>query len=149
MCLLIALNLHAHYYYVCTVPPGFVEDPSREEGSSIFWAKKKPLRGVRWSDTLKITAAAVTKCKKCGQAKPEVSAVLAWKMKADEFLSAILRGLIIVVYATAVFSSSIITVRRVFAALFFVVTSADMLSSVYVLFDTCHPLLSLKTCVQG
>jgi hypothetical protein len=27
ICLLIVFNLYAHYYFVCTVSPGFVEDP--------------------------------------------------------------------------------------------------------------------------
>ncbi|KAJ7607930.1 DHHC palmitoyltransferase-domain-containing protein [Roridomyces roridus] len=76
ICLLIVLNLFMHYYYVVTVPPGFVEDPPREPGSSIFWATKNgpprgELTGVRWSKELVITRAAVTRCRKCGQSKPE------------------------------------------------------------------------------
>ena len=70
-----------HYYYVCTVPPGFVEDTPLEPGSNFLWAKKvdsgmpRPLNGgVRWSTTeIRITKAAVTTCRKCGQSKPEVS----------------------------------------------------------------------------
>ena len=32
ICTLIALNLLMHYFYVCTVPPGFAEDPPQEPG---------------------------------------------------------------------------------------------------------------------
>jgi palmitoyltransferase len=70
-----------HYYYVCTISPGFVDDPLREPGHGIMWAKKrglkesKALTGVRWSreEGIKITKALATKCRKCGQIKPEVS----------------------------------------------------------------------------
>ncbi|KAJ7253530.1 DHHC palmitoyltransferase-domain-containing protein [Mycena rebaudengoi] len=76
ICVLIALNLHMHYFYVVTIPPGWVEDPPRDSKASILWATKKSpakgaLTGVRWSSELVITRAAVTKCRKCGQVKPE------------------------------------------------------------------------------
>ncbi|ESK92143.1 vacuole protein [Moniliophthora roreri MCA 2997] len=78
ICILIALNLFMHYYYVVTIPPGFVEDPPREAGSSFLWASpriKKTHRslteGVRWSSELNITKASTTRCRKCGQIKPE------------------------------------------------------------------------------
>ena len=74
-CLLIALNLLMHYFHVCTVPPGFVEDPPREPGSSLLWARRKdrePTVGVRWSTVVHVTKAEVTQCTKCGQTKPEV-----------------------------------------------------------------------------
>ncbi|KAJ7759461.1 hypothetical protein DFH07DRAFT_1023886 [Mycena maculata] len=76
LCVLIALNLVMHYYYVVTVSPGFVEDPPREPKDSVFWASKRrqkegKLTGVRWSNELVITRATVTKCRKCGQSKPE------------------------------------------------------------------------------
>ncbi|KAJ7157557.1 DHHC palmitoyltransferase-domain-containing protein [Mycena crocata] len=75
ICVLIALNLLMHYYYVVTISPGFVDDPPREPKNSVFWASRKALRGemtgVRWSNDLVITRAAVTKCRKCGQLKPE------------------------------------------------------------------------------
>ncbi|KAJ7111845.1 DHHC palmitoyltransferase-domain-containing protein [Mycena epipterygia] len=75
-CVLVALNLLMHYYYVVTVSPGFVDDPPRDPQNSMFWASKKSSRhgelaGVRWSNELVITRAAVTKCRKCGQLKPE------------------------------------------------------------------------------
>ncbi|KAF8910477.1 DHHC palmitoyltransferase-domain-containing protein [Gymnopilus junonius] len=80
ICVLIALNLVMHYYYVITVPPGFVNDPPREEGRSILWAtklsKKGKLRsmtgGVRWTSRgVKITPALSTKCLKCKITRPE------------------------------------------------------------------------------
>lgn len=81
ICVLIAFNLVMHYYYVCTVAPGFVDDPIREPGRGIMWAKKRTLKGskaltgVRWTheEGIKITKALTTKCRKCGQIKPEVS----------------------------------------------------------------------------
>jgi hypothetical protein len=81
ICGLIALNLLMHYYYVCTIYPGFIDDPPREPGHGIFWAKKKGrsrnnvLTGVWWSDdrSVLITPATTSKCKRCGQLKPEVS----------------------------------------------------------------------------
>jgi palmitoyltransferase len=82
ICSLIALNLIMHYYYACTVPPGFAEDPPREAGHGILWSKKKDpakdriLTGVQWSEgSVKITKATVTTCRKCGQLRPEVSAL--------------------------------------------------------------------------
>ncbi|KAJ7198275.1 DHHC palmitoyltransferase-domain-containing protein, partial [Mycena pura] len=76
ICVLIALNLHMHYFYAVTVPPGFVDDPPRELRDNVFWASKKTKAqeqqaGVRWSNELVITRANVTKCRKCGQMKPE------------------------------------------------------------------------------
>lgn len=81
ICALIAFNLLMHYYYVCTVHPGYVDDPIRESGHGIMWAKKrglkrnKALTGVRWSheEGIRITKALTTKCRKCGQIKPEAS----------------------------------------------------------------------------
>lgn len=70
-----------HYYYVCTVSPGFVDDPPAEVGHGIMWAKKKAVGvGVGNSGLLtggdegwvRITRAATTICGKCGQVKPEV-----------------------------------------------------------------------------
>ncbi|GLB40770.1 putative DHHC palmitoyltransferase family protein [Lyophyllum shimeji] len=56
LCLLIALNLFTHYFYVCTVRPGFVDEPPAEPGRSILWARRSRLAkgraltgGVRWS----------------------------------------------------------------------------------------------------
>ncbi|TBU24439.1 DHHC palmitoyltransferase-domain-containing protein [Dichomitus squalens] len=79
ICIVIALNLFGHYYYVCTVPPGFVDDSPRVPGTSVLWAKKRrsaryrALTGVRWSEELHITRAASSKCRRCGVMRPEVS----------------------------------------------------------------------------
>ncbi|KAH9885798.1 zf-DHHC-domain-containing protein [Cubamyces lactineus] len=79
ICLLIALNLFAHYYYVCTISPGFVNDPPRSPGTGLLWAKRRdgararPLTGVRWSEDLHVTRAATSRCRKCGQTRPERS----------------------------------------------------------------------------
>ncbi|TFK83738.1 hypothetical protein K466DRAFT_497900 [Polyporus arcularius HHB13444] len=83
LCVLVALNLFGHYYYVCTVPPGFVNDPphKHEPGTGMVWAKRRrgagarPLTGVRWSEEegAHVTRAAVSKCKRCGEMRPEVS----------------------------------------------------------------------------
>ena len=80
ICLLIVFNLFAHYYFVCTVSPGFVEDSPREIGTGFFWSVKKQDRqaeslrssGVRWSEKLNITLASTSKCRRCGQNRPEV-----------------------------------------------------------------------------
>lgn len=75
VCLMIVLNLFMHYFYVCTVPPGFGEDLPQEPGSGILWARRKrrgPTAGVRWSPEVNVTKAEVTQCSKCGQIKPEV-----------------------------------------------------------------------------
>ncbi|KAF4596187.1 hypothetical protein EYR38_007562 [Pleurotus pulmonarius] len=78
LCIIIALNLHMHYFYVCTVPPGFVEDPPRSVPESFLWAKKPQRKraltsGVSWSsgDSVKITKAEPSKCRKCGT-RPEL-----------------------------------------------------------------------------
>ena len=75
ICAVIALNMHMHYYYVCTVPPGFVDDGTRVEGKGLLWARRKaqrPLTGVRWTSPVLITPALTRTCLKCGKVKPEV-----------------------------------------------------------------------------
>jgi len=77
-CILIIINLFAHYYFACTVSPGFAGDPPRRVGDGFIWAKKRHAHsrfltnGVYWSPHLNITPASVTKCPKCGESKPEV-----------------------------------------------------------------------------
>jgi len=76
LCLLLATNLFTHYYYVCTIPPGFVTDPPRQPGSGLLWANKRhaPGRaGVRWSEHTHVTKADMTQCGRCGQIRPERS----------------------------------------------------------------------------
>ncbi|KAJ7472609.1 zf-DHHC-domain-containing protein, partial [Mycena latifolia] len=74
LCVLIAANLWGHYYYVVTVSPGFADEPPRVPGTGLLWAVKKPSgtgTGARWTEELVVTRAAVTKCRRCGQQKPE------------------------------------------------------------------------------
>ncbi|EKM58574.1 uncharacterized protein PHACADRAFT_89055 [Phanerochaete carnosa HHB-10118-sp] len=77
LCLLVVLNLFTHYYYVCTVLPGFVTDPPPHHGSGWLWAQPRtPMRGrqmtgVRWSEELNLTKASITRCKRCGEMRPE------------------------------------------------------------------------------
>lgn len=107
ICILIATNLIMHYYYVVTVPPGFVDDPPREAGTGLLWAKRgsgkgkqKALTGgVRWTSRgVKVTPASYTNCLKCKQRRPEVRSIL-WFV----FLwLTCYRGLIIVGYAKSV-----------------------------------------------
>lgn len=79
ICLLIALNLHMHYFYAVTVPPGFLEDPPPETVNGFLWARKvkdkgkqRVSGGVRWTaQGAKITPASTTKCWKCNTLRPE------------------------------------------------------------------------------
>ncbi|PIL35325.1 hypothetical protein GSI_02050 [Ganoderma sinense ZZ0214-1] len=86
VCAAIVLNLFGHYFFVCTVPPGFADDPhaignghghghgnGHGNGSGrggILWARKRrsakyrALTGVRWSQDANVTRAAVSKCKR-------------------------------------------------------------------------------------
>ncbi|KAF9223797.1 zf-DHHC-domain-containing protein [Gyrodon lividus] len=77
-CILIAVNLLMHYYYVCTVRPGYIGDHPRYPETSFLWASSsRPQRrltasGVRWSSPeLEILRADVTRCKRCGEMRPE------------------------------------------------------------------------------
>ncbi|KAI0259805.1 zf-DHHC-domain-containing protein [Gloeopeniophorella convolvens] len=74
--LLIIANLFAHYYFVCTVSPGFASDPPQHPKRSLIWAQKRKsptnlTNGVHWSTKLNITPASTTQCSKCGETKPE------------------------------------------------------------------------------
>lgn len=79
LCILIATNMFMHYYYVCTVPPGFVGSSPTTRRHSFLWAKRRQtaknraLTGVRWSEDITLTKALLTKCKRCGEMRPEVS----------------------------------------------------------------------------
>ncbi|KAH8112627.1 zf-DHHC-domain-containing protein [Phellopilus nigrolimitatus] len=82
---LIALNLLGQYYLACSVSPGFVDEQPRTEGKSPFWARRRKSllartgaagiagSGVRWTEdaAVNMTRAHVTRCKKCGQIRPE------------------------------------------------------------------------------
>ncbi|KAI0004627.1 zf-DHHC-domain-containing protein [Russula compacta] len=76
-CFLVIINLFAHYYFVCTISPGFASDSSQRVGHGFIWAKRRRAysrsltNGVYWSSHLNITPASITKCPKCQEAKPE------------------------------------------------------------------------------
>ncbi|KAH9998019.1 DHHC palmitoyltransferase-domain-containing protein [Russula vinacea] len=75
-CFLIIINLFGHYYFACTVSPGFAGDPPQRVGRSFIWARRRRhsifrANGVHWSSHLNITPASTTKCPKCGETKPE------------------------------------------------------------------------------
>jgi palmitoyltransferase len=120
ICVLIALNLWMHYFYVVTVPPGFVDDPPLDSAPNrMLWASKKAprhgeLTGVRWSNELVITRAAVTKCRKCGQQKPEVSNVVGFNTARTNSIDS---EHIIVEYASAVYSNTTTIAQCVHSAL--------------------------------
>lgn len=76
---LIAINLLGHYYLACTVSPGYVDERTPSVGSSFLWARRRTSSppaeiqdGVRWSESLHITKAQMTRCRKCGVQRPEV-----------------------------------------------------------------------------
>jgi palmitoyltransferase len=76
-CLLFATNMFAHYYYACTVPPGFADDPPSSitirQGTGWIWAQKYNIQsGVRSSDELGLSEPRFNKCKRCGVQRPEV-----------------------------------------------------------------------------
>ncbi|KAJ1311007.1 hypothetical protein OPQ81_009514 [Rhizoctonia solani] len=74
LCLLIASNLLAHYYYVCTTHPGSPSDGlGTGEGQGWTWAPKRR-GGVQWSP-VNLGASRerenVPRCNKCQGLKPE------------------------------------------------------------------------------
>lgn len=80
ICMLIASNLLAHYYYVCTIHPGRPDDGlGTGEGQGWNWAPKRGGKGVKWSPvTLEAESSirdgqSLPRCTKCHGAKPEVS----------------------------------------------------------------------------
>ncbi len=65
LCVLVAVNMWTHYWWVCTVPPGFIDgDVSPIRG---LWAAKKKRVGV----SARTTRAVQTKCSKCSMMRPE------------------------------------------------------------------------------
>lgn len=78
---LVACNMLVHYYLSCTVPPGFIDDPSQEAGEGIIWARKSKVRlpnGVAnghalGRDGVDVTPAHISRCRRCAQLRPEVS----------------------------------------------------------------------------
>jgi palmitoyltransferase len=77
LCLLIAANLLAHYYYVCTTRPGTPSDGlGTAEGRGWSWAPKRRGGGVQWSPvnlTDPTGGRAAPRCNKCHGPKPDVS----------------------------------------------------------------------------
>lgn len=116
VCVLIAVNLFGHYYWVCTIPPGFVTDPPRQPGAGLLWARRRrtarnrAATGVHWSEDVRVTRATVSKCRRCGELRPEVRARFA-PFYYLCFSNIVLSEHIIVEYATAACSSMIITVQ--------------------------------------
>lgn len=110
ICLLFATNMFAHYYYVCTVSPGFADDPpstvTTRQGSSWIWAKQKETRhGVRWSDEPGAFEPYYNKCKRCGVQRPEVCPCLQFPIGGIACLRSHSseRGHIIVKYVSGVY----------------------------------------------
>lgn len=82
ICVLFAANMLMHYFYVCTVSPGFVDDPPAcDPGSGWLWARKRKEQcstveyGAQLSTDVHVTKASVTRCKRCGILRPEVSTI--------------------------------------------------------------------------
>jgi palmitoyltransferase len=78
ICLLIAFNLGMHYYHVCTVSPGFTDQPSATPGHGFMWAKPKNERALTTGSypeqtSVRVTLAKLSQCRKCMQMRPERS----------------------------------------------------------------------------
>ncbi|THU81142.1 zf-DHHC-domain-containing protein, partial [Dendrothele bispora CBS 962.96] len=91
ICTLIALNMFTHYYLVCMIPPGFVDaegprppktfpqrllrtSPKRPTENYAYRAlspSENGFRGDERTGRLNVTRAEITKCRKCGQMRPE------------------------------------------------------------------------------
>jgi len=88
ICALLAINLHVHYYYVCTVRPGFIDEPPKEAGHGLLWSIRRDFQsqsrngllselsvGMSGVGGVKVTVAETTRCRKCHQLRPEVSSL--------------------------------------------------------------------------
>ncbi|KAF8609514.1 zf-DHHC-domain-containing protein [Ceratobasidium sp. AG-I] len=78
ICMLIASNLLAHYYYVCTIHPGRPDDGlGTGEGQGWNWASKRGGKGVKWSPVALEAESSIRdgrslpRCTKCQGLKPE------------------------------------------------------------------------------
>nr|GAT46352.1 Zf-DHHC-domain-containing protein [Mycena chlorophos] len=88
LCVLIALNMHGHYFLAIRVPPGFVDPgqpppsanasllpaaPTRRAGriedSAVMWAT--PMRGHNGAKKATMSKATLTKCRRCAVNRPE------------------------------------------------------------------------------
>lgn len=68
-CMLMAWNLVAHYYFVCTVSPGFIGEPSRYAGKGLMWAS--PSRNGGSFPLPELVKARMSRCRKCHEMRPE------------------------------------------------------------------------------
>jgi len=71
ICALIAVNILANYFYVCTTPPGFVDSKLNFGESGWLHAKPRKTKGVRWTEEYGLTKARIMQCRKCGSQRPE------------------------------------------------------------------------------
>ncbi|KAF7296177.1 Palmitoyltransferase [Mycena chlorophos] len=79
LCILIALNMHGHYFLVTRIRPGFVDAAGpglvtpakgRIEDSAWLWApRRRTARG--WELELEMTRGATVKCRRCAIMRPE------------------------------------------------------------------------------
>ncbi|KZV78771.1 hypothetical protein EXIGLDRAFT_504343 [Exidia glandulosa HHB12029] len=82
ICILIAVNMFAHYHFACTVSPGFTQGPvaagarGTPQGDMMptetgwLWAPRRRLQR-EWDARPELTPARVTMCRRCGGRKPE------------------------------------------------------------------------------
>jgi palmitoyltransferase len=82
ICILVAVNLIMHYYYACTVPPGFVDAPPQKHGIGFLWARQ-PDSVARGEDPIrmKIIPASMARCRKCNVDRPEVRQLVPIQMR--------------------------------------------------------------------
>lgn len=83
LCSLIACNLLAHYYWACTIPPGFADEHTRLSGArnrpEATWRiyliaperSRQPESGAQWSQD-ELLEGRPGRCNKCTSIKPEV-----------------------------------------------------------------------------
>jgi len=71
LCALVATNMLAHYYFVCTVPPGTPDDGlGLGEGQGLLWASKRQNNGALSSEYV-VADGERRFCVKCERIKPE------------------------------------------------------------------------------
>lgn len=83
LCSLIACNLLAHYYWACTIPPGFADEHTRLSGArnhpEATWRmyliaperSRQPKSGAQWTQD-ELLEGSPGRCNKCASIKPEV-----------------------------------------------------------------------------
>src|SRR5258708_2544994 len=83
LCMLVACNILAHYYWACTIPPGFADEHMRLSGTrgrpEAAWRtyliaperSGQPDSGVQWTRN-DLLEGSPGRCNKCGGVKPEV-----------------------------------------------------------------------------